>query len=63
MKNKNESIFDFLKSNGFKLIGKDVSASLGDYYDTFANDIFELRFSSSKSFETVDIHSVQQNGD
>ncbi len=60
MKN-NEKIYSFLKSNGFELIQKDTSAFFGDYYDVFANDFFQLRFSSSKSFETVDIRHNQLN--
>ncbi|ANH82637.1 hypothetical protein A8C56_18135 [Niabella ginsenosidivorans] len=57
----NEKIYSFLKSNGFELIEKDTSAFFGDYYDTFSNGFFQLRFSSSKSFETVDIRSNQPN--
>lgn len=59
--NNNEKIYNFLKSNGFELIEKDTSAFFGDYYDTFSNGFFQLRFSSSKSFETVDIRSNQPN--
>jgi hypothetical protein len=53
----NEKTYSFLKSNGFELIQKDTSAFFGDYYDTFSNGSFQLRLSSSKSFETVDIRS------
>lgn len=60
MKN-NEKIYSFLKSNGFELIQKDTSAFFGDYYDIFSNDFFQLMFSSSKSFETVDIRSSKPN--
>lgn len=60
MKN-NEKIYSFLKSNGFELIQKDTSAFFGDYYDIFTNGSFQLRFSSSKSFETVDICSSKPN--
>jgi len=60
MKN-NENIYSFLKSNGFKLTQKDTSAFFGDYYDIFTNDRFQLRFSSSKSFETADIRSNLSN--
>ena len=59
--NNNEKTYSFLKSNGFELIEKDTSAFFGDYYDTFTNDSFQLRFSSSKSFETVDIRSSNPN--
>ena len=61
MKNNNEKIYNFLKSNGFKLIQKDTSVFFRNYYDIFANEIFRLRFSSSKSFETVDIRSNKSN--
>lgn len=60
MKN-NEKTYNFLKSNGFELIQKDTSAFFGDYYDIFINDIFQVRFSSSKSFEAVDIRSSKPN--
>src|SRR6218665_1524950 len=59
MKNKDE-LYDILRSSGFKLIEQDTSKYFGDYYDTFANDAFELRFSSSKSFEEVDIRSNEE---
>lgn len=60
MKN-NERIYAFLRARGFELIEKDTSAFFGDYYDIFTNDSFQLRFGSSKSFETVDIRSNQPN--
>jgi len=57
----NEQIYYFLKSNGFEQVQKDNSDFFGDYYDTFSNHIYQIRFSSSKSFETVDIRSNQPN--
>lgn len=60
MKN-NEKVYSFLKSNGFELIKEDTSAFFGNYYDVFTNGSFQLRFSSSKSFETVDIRSSLPN--
>lgn len=60
MKN-NEKTYSFLKSNGFELIQKDTLAFFGDYYYTFSNGSFQLRFSSSKSFETVDVRSNLPN--
>ena len=50
-------IYDTLMSNGFKLIAKDVSAFFGDCYDVFSNGIFQLRFSVSKSFKSIDIRN------
>lgn len=61
MNKNNEKIYSFLKSNGFELIQKDTSSFFGDYYDIFTNKSFQLRFSSSKSFETVDIRSSNPN--
>lgn len=61
MKNK-DNIYDFLKSNGFKLIKKEKSDYFGDYCDVLINDNLQLRFSSSKSFETVDIRSNLKAG-
>lgn len=60
MKN-NEKIYSFIKSNGFELIKENTSAFFEDYYDIFTNGSFQLRFSSSKSFETVDIRSCLPN--
>lgn len=60
MKN-DEKTYSFLKSNGFELIQKDTSEFFGDYYDIFANDFFQLKFSSSKSFATVDVRHNQPN--
>ena len=57
----NETTYSFLKSNDFELIKEDISIFFGDYYDTFSNGLFQLRFSSSKSFETVDIRSNLPN--
>lgn len=54
MKN-DEKVYDTLMSNGFKLVTKDVSAFFGDSYDVFSNGIIQLRFSSSKSFKSIDI--------
>jgi hypothetical protein len=60
MKN-NENIYSFLESSGFELVKEDASAFFGDYYDIFTNGSFQLRFSSSRSFETVDIRSNLSN--
>lgn len=57
----NETTYSFLKSNDFELIKEGISIFFGDYYDTFSNGLFQLRFSSSKSFETVDIRSNLPN--
>lgn len=54
MKNK-EKTYYFLKSNDFELIQKDTSDFFGDYYDIFSNGSFQLRFSSSRAFETIEI--------
>ena len=61
--NNYEKTYSFLKSNGFELIQKDTSAFFGDHYDIFSNGSFQLRFCSSKSFETVDICSNLPNED
>jgi hypothetical protein len=60
MTNK-EEVYSFLKSNDFKLVDQDASACFGDYYDIFATANFELKFSSSKSFETVDVRRIEDN--
>lgn len=57
MENKLE-IYDFLKSNGFKLTEHKSSNFFGDYYNTFSNNVFQLRFNSSKSIETIEIRSI-----
>jgi hypothetical protein len=51
----NENIYSFLKAKGFELTKADTSVFFGDHYDIFTISNFQLRFSSSKSFETVDI--------
>ena len=61
MKKNNEKIYGFLRSNDFELIRKDTSAFLGDYYDIFTNGSFLLKFSNSKSFETIDIRNSKPN--
>lgn len=47
--------YDFLNSNGFKLIDNDTSEYFGDYYDTYSNGEIVIKFSSSQSFKTVDV--------
>ena len=54
------NIYSFLKSRDFKLTDKDVSPYFGDYYDTFKNNVVELRFSSSRSLATVDICCIEE---
>jgi hypothetical protein len=60
MKNK-ENALNFLKLNGFVLIETDTSAFFGDHYDIFTDGIIQLRFNSSKSFNTVEIRSNLPN--
>ncbi|MDH6354188.1 hypothetical protein M2132_000515 [Dysgonomonas sp. PH5-45] len=60
MKN-NGIIYNFLKSNGFKLIKEDTSVFFGDYYDIFTNICFLIKFSSSKSSEMIEIRYNQAN--
>lgn len=50
-----KNLYHFINSIGFNLIEHNTSKYFGDYLDTFGNNIIELRFSKSKSFETVDI--------
>lgn len=50
-------IYNFLKINGFKMLAKDASIFFGDHYELFTNGNIQLRFSSSKFFETIDIRS------
>lgn len=52
---KNESIYNFLISEGFVHKEKKESNSFGDYYDLFAKGTLKIRFSGSKSTEAVDI--------
>jgi hypothetical protein len=53
--NINTLVYRFLISAGFKLIEAENSKYFGDYYDTFANSIIALRFSSSKSIMCVEV--------
>lgn len=50
-----------MEVSGFRLINKDISMFFGDYYDIFTNDRIEIKFSSSKSREVVDIRINQSN--
>jgi hypothetical protein len=52
---------DFLKSNGFKLIDAANSEFFGDYYETFSNDAYELRFISDRSFKSIGVKSIEEN--
>jgi len=47
--------YDFLKSKNFELTQKEMSEFFGDYYDIFSNTSLQLRFSSSRSYQTIDI--------
>jgi hypothetical protein len=53
--NINNLVYRFLISAGFKLIEAENSKYFGDYYDTFANSVIAIRFSSSKSIMCVDV--------
>lgn len=55
-------IYSFLELNGFRLVDQGESTSFGDYYDTLETDDFRLRFSSSKSFQAIDICSNEDRG-
>lgn len=56
-----EKIYKFLKDSGFELLKMETSEFFGDYYDVLTNESFQLRFSGSKSVETVDIRSKLPN--
>lgn len=58
MNMKKIEMYEFLKSNGFELLAQSTSEYFGDYFDLFECGNFELRFSKSKSEETVDIYSL-----
>ena len=55
-----EGTYNYLISNGFRLINKDTSKYFSDYFDTFTNDIIRLRFSSTQSIKTIDICSIEE---
>ncbi len=58
--NNNQDIYNFLKSNGFKQVKEEISKYFGDYYVTFVYYDIELRFCSSKSFETIEIRYIEE---
>ncbi len=60
---KKTELYDYLKSNGFNLSEQNTSDYFGDYSDLFECKEFGLRFSSSKSDETVDIYSLSDKGE
>lgn len=53
-----EVIYEYMESQNFQLLNKGKSDNFGDYFDIFSNENVFIRFSSSKSSETVDICSV-----
>ena len=55
-------IVDFLKSNGFKLIEQNNSSYFNDFYKILTNENLELRISSTKSFESIDVRSASERG-
>lgn len=56
--NVKQNIEGILKNSGFVLLQKEDSKFFGDYFRIFCNSDIELRVSSSKSDETIDIRSV-----
>ena len=56
MTNKKD-ISSFLISKGFELIQHESSQFFGDYYTIYCNNYFQLKISSSKSYESLDIRS------
>jgi hypothetical protein len=48
-------VYRILISAGFQLLEAENLKYFGDYYDTFANSIIAIRFSSSKSLKYVDV--------
>ena len=54
----NSRVFAFIRQKGFELIDEERSGSFGDYYKIFSNNSAEIRFSSSRNFESIDIRSV-----
>lgn len=59
----NEQVYYFLKAKNFELFKEHTSEFFGDYYDILSNGSFQLRFSSSKSVQTVDIRKNLPNED
>lgn len=58
---KKVETYRFLESKGLELIKQDTSEYFGDYFDLFRSKDFELRFSRSKSFLSVDIRSIDDS--
>jgi hypothetical protein len=54
-------IEEFLNSKGFKLLTSNDSNYFGEHFEIFRGNSFDLRLSSSKSFETIDIRSLLPN--
>ena len=55
----NKKIVSFLTSEGFKLIDGEVSPYFGDYLFILANDVMKIRFSRDRSFESIDLSSIE----
>lgn len=56
MDNK-EKLYAFLNAHEFLLVQEDTSEFFGDHYEIFSKDNIQIRFSSSKSFESIDIQN------
>ena len=61
MMNKFE-IHTFLKSKGLEMIDSDKSDYFNDYYEVFSEGILAIRFSGSKSNESIDFNNVRESG-
>jgi|GEM_PF-5242081 len=52
--------YKFLESKGYKLFDGHTSAYFSDYYDIFSNRKIAIRFSSSKSKESIDVRNIEK---
>lgn len=54
-------IENILISKGFRIIDQNISESFGDYFYTYSNDVFELRFVSDRSIKSIEIKNIEND--
>ncbi|MBR10342.1 MAG: hypothetical protein CMP48_27910 [Rickettsiales bacterium] len=53
-------LIEHLKSKGYRQVLSEKSNSFGDFVEQFSSSVLTIRFSSSKSFEMLDVCSVKE---
>ncbi len=59
----NKRDYNYLVGSGFHIFEQKTSELFGDYYDVLASPNYELIFSSSKSFKSLNIRKTGDEGE